>query len=80
MISSITGDIPQPTTDTSTTDYFGALVYGPAEFDRDHPQSRGEDNTLQYNNTVVSDDAVFDEPVDIDVVTQFLSFFAADAG
>lgn len=80
MIALVNGDIPQPTTDTSTKTYFSALVYGPAESSRDHRQSRGEDNQIQYNNTIVEDDALFDEPTDISTVTQFLGFFAASAG
>jgi hypothetical protein len=70
-------DIPSATTNTASQNYFRYLVYGPAEANRDHPTSRGEDNAFQYNDTAVSDNSVFDEPVEIATVTQVLGYFAA---
>jgi hypothetical protein len=72
-------DIPNATTNTGSQNYFRNLVYGPKEYDRDRPASRGEDNALQYNGAIVTTNAAFDEPVDIAVVTQLLGYFAATA-
>lgn len=71
------GNAPADGVAPTTVDskYFAHYVYGPRQYTSDHPDSGGEDNRVQYNNTLFSTDYVTDEPATAEAADKFIEPF-----